>query len=49
MKQRQGKTGNVLLEAILRDQLKRLNRISYKKLEFLFSEDNIQTARRCAS
>jgi len=44
MKQRQGKTGNVLLEAILRDQLKRLNRINYKGREFLFSEENIQTA-----
>jgi type I restriction enzyme R subunit len=30
MKQRQGKAGNVLLEGILRDQLKRLNRINYK-------------------
>lgn len=44
MKQRQGKTGNVLLEGILRDQLKRLNRINYKSREFLFSEENIQTA-----
>ncbi len=37
MKQRQGKTGNVLLEGILREQLKRLNRINYKGREFLFS------------
>jgi len=44
MKQRQGKAGNVLLEGILRDQLKRLNRINYKSREFLFSEENIQTA-----
>jgi type I restriction enzyme, R subunit len=44
MKQRQGKSGNVLLEGILRDQLKRLNRINYKNREFLFSEENIQTA-----
>ncbi len=44
MKQRQGKAGNVLLEGILRDQLKRLNRINYKGREFLFSEENIQTA-----
>ncbi|MDD2270699.1 MAG: type I restriction endonuclease subunit R [Desulfuromonadaceae bacterium] len=44
MKQRQGKTGNVLLEGLLRDQLKRLNRINYKNREFLFSEENIQTA-----
>ena len=44
MKQRQGKAGNVLLEGILRDQLKRLNRINHKGREFLFSEENIQTA-----
>lgn len=43
-KQRQGKQGNVLLENILRDQLKRLNRINHKGREFLFSEENIQTA-----
>ncbi len=41
---RQGKTGNILLEGILSDQLKRLNRIQYKGREFLFSEENIQTA-----
>jgi len=41
---RQGKTGNILLEGILRDQLKRLNHIHYKGREFLFSEENIQTA-----
>jgi len=41
---RQGKTGNILLEGILRDQIKRINRINYKGLEFLFSEENIQTA-----
>ncbi|MBE0599553.1 MAG: type I restriction endonuclease subunit R, partial [Desulfuromonadales bacterium] len=39
-----GKPGNVLLEGILREQLKRLNRIIYKGSEFLFSEENIQTA-----
>jgi len=44
MKQRQGKAGNVLLEGFLRDQLKRLNHINYKGREFLFSEENIQTA-----
>lgn len=44
MKQRQGKAGNVLLEGILREQLKHLNRIHYKSREFLFSEENIQTA-----
>ncbi len=42
--ERQGKTGNVLLEGILRSQLKQLNRINYKGREFLFSEENIQTA-----
>ena len=42
--ERQGKTGNVLLEGILREQLKRLNRIQFKNREFLFSEENIQTA-----
>ncbi|MBU2622558.1 MAG: HsdR family type I site-specific deoxyribonuclease [Proteobacteria bacterium] len=41
---RQGKTGNILLEGILREQLKKLNRIHYKGREFLFSEENIQTA-----
>jgi type I restriction enzyme R subunit len=44
LKERQGKPGNVLLEGILRDQLKRLNRITYKGREYLFSEENIQTA-----
>ncbi|GAB6269075.1 MAG: HsdR family type I site-specific deoxyribonuclease [Smithella sp.] len=42
--ERQGKTGNVILEGILRSQLKQLNRINYKGREFLFSEENIQTA-----
>ena len=42
--QRQGKAGSVLLEGILREQLKRLNRINYKSREYLFSEENIQTA-----
>jgi len=41
---RQGKTGNILLEEILREQLKRLNCIYYKGRDFLFSEENIQTA-----
>ncbi len=41
---RQGKTGNILLEGILRDQIKRINRINYKGREFLFSEENIQMA-----
>ncbi len=42
--ERQVKTGNVLLEGVLRNQLKQLNRINYKGREFLFSEENIQTA-----
>jgi len=42
--ERQRKTGNVLLEGILRNQLKQLNRINYKGREYLFSEENIQTA-----
>ncbi len=42
--ERQGRIGNILLEGILREQLKILNRISYKGREFLFSEENIQTA-----
>jgi type I restriction enzyme R subunit len=41
---RQGKTGNVLLEQVLREQLKTLNRIQYKGQEYLFSEENIQSA-----
>lgn len=44
LKARQGKTGNVLLEDILREQLKKINRIRYKGREFLFSEENIQSA-----
>ncbi|MEI6608387.1 MAG: HsdR family type I site-specific deoxyribonuclease [Deltaproteobacteria bacterium] len=42
--ERQGKTGNVIMEGILRSQLKQLNRINYKGREYLFSEENIQTA-----
>lgn len=41
---RQGRTSNVLLEEILRNQLKAINRISYKGREYLFSEENIQSA-----
>jgi type I restriction enzyme R subunit len=44
LEQRLGKTGNVLLESILREQLKKINRILYKGSEYLFSEENIQTA-----
>ncbi len=41
---RGGRQSNVLLEEILRGQLKKLNRIQYKGGSFLFSEENIQTA-----
>jgi len=42
--QRQGRTSNVLLEGVLRESLKKINRIWHKGSEFLFSEENIQTA-----
>ncbi len=41
---RQGKTGNVLLEDVLRAQLRKINRIHHKGREYLFSEENIQSA-----
>lgn len=41
---RGGKAGNVLLEEVLRDQLKKLNRIQHKGATWLFSEENIQSA-----
>jgi type I restriction enzyme, R subunit len=41
---RLGKTSNVLLEEVLREQLKQLNRIHHKGAEYLFSEENIQSA-----
>ncbi len=41
---RAGKAGNVLLEEILREQLKKLNRIQHKGGSYLFSEENIQSA-----
>lgn len=44
LKERQDRTSNVLLESILRNQLKEINRIRYKGGEFLFSEENIQAA-----
>lgn len=44
LRQRQGRTSNVLLEDILRAKLKEINRIRYKGNEYLFSEENIQTA-----
>ncbi len=42
--ERQGRTSNVLLESILRNQLKEINRIRYKGSEYLFSEENVQSA-----
>jgi type I restriction enzyme R subunit len=44
LKLRLGKYSNVLLEGILREQLKRINRIQHKGREYLFSEENIQSA-----
>lgn len=41
---RNGRLGNVILEEVLRGQLKRMNRITHKGGEYLFSEENIQTA-----
>lgn len=44
LKERQNRTSNVLLENILREQLKKINRIQYRGNEYLFSEENIQSA-----
>lgn len=41
---RGGKAGNVLLEEILRSQLKAQNRIQHKGATWLFSEENLQSA-----
>jgi type I restriction enzyme, R subunit len=41
---RQGRPGNVLLEEILRNKLKAINRINHRGGEYLFSEENIQSA-----
>lgn len=41
---RGGKAGNVLLEELLRGQLKAQNRIQHKGSTWLFSEENIQSA-----
>ena len=41
---RGGKLSNVLLETVLVEQLKKLNRIRFKGAEHLFSESNIQSA-----
>lgn len=42
--ERQGKFSNVLLEEFLRKQLKEINHIQYRGREYLFSEENVQTA-----
>jgi type I restriction enzyme, R subunit len=42
--ERQSRRSNVLLETILRDQLKSINHIQYRGNEYLFSEENIQSA-----
>jgi type I restriction enzyme R subunit len=44
LRERQNRASNVFLEDILRNQLKEINRIHYKGGEFLFSEENIQSA-----
>ncbi|MCK9267050.1 type I restriction endonuclease, partial [bacterium] len=44
LRQRQDKYSQVLLEGILGEQLKRINRISYKNNHYRFSEENIQSA-----
>ena len=41
---RGGRLSNVLLEEVLRDSLKRINRIQHKGSNYLFSEENIQSA-----
>jgi type I restriction enzyme R subunit len=44
MELRNGRTSNVLLEPILKEQLEKINSIQYKGKEFPFSESNITTA-----
>ncbi len=44
LSERQNRTSNILLENILRNQLKEINRIRYKGSEYLFSEENVQSA-----
>ncbi len=43
LRERGGRRSNVLLESVLRTQLKRINRIRYKGGEYLFSEENVQS------
>ena len=44
MAERSGRASNTLLENILRKKLKEINHIRYKDQDYLFSEENIQTA-----
>ncbi|MCK9224119.1 MAG: HsdR family type I site-specific deoxyribonuclease [Candidatus Muirbacterium halophilum] len=44
MKERQNRYSNVILENILSNQLKKINNITYKGRDYLFSEENIQSA-----
>lgn len=44
VEERQGRLSNVILENVLRNKLKDINRIYYKGKEYLFSEENIQSA-----
>jgi type I restriction enzyme, R subunit len=44
MRERGGKLSGLILEGILRERLKRINRIRYRGEEYRFSEENIQSA-----
>ena len=44
LKERQNRYSNVILENILSNQLKKINNITYKGRDYLFSEENIQSA-----
>lgn len=44
LRERGGRLSNVLLEGILREQLKRINRIRFRGSEYRFSEENVQSA-----
>ncbi|MBZ0179749.1 MAG: HsdR family type I site-specific deoxyribonuclease [Melioribacteraceae bacterium] len=44
LKNRQGKKSNIILESILSEQLRKINKIQFKGKDYLFSEENIQAA-----
>lgn len=44
LRERGGKVGNVVLEGVLAEQLRAINRINYRGTEYPFSEGNILTA-----